>query len=252
MESIAEGRIFGKIPIYWYSILRFNTHPSMSHPHEYILKEYQYAINHLAPTVPAEIKAEAQKTCEALLTDPNTDEKRISEAMATTGKAEYPYRYAYNELTGLTKLEKLKEHVLEHVDDAVKKKLEDILASGANIEEITRSKMFEEQFNADEKYQIEDGFMDAEEHVKEEMKELSEKDLPKYDKLVKKYEGQRDEIQKQIDILRALASHDKKWEAEILDKVKNFEEGWLVTMPDPKLETVKKEIEYWQGVFGEE
>jgi hypothetical protein len=30
-----------------------------------------------------------------------------------------------------------------------------------------------------------------------------------------------------------------------------FEEGWLATMPDPDLETVKKEIEYWQGVFGE-
>lgn len=224
----------------------------MSHPHEYLLKEYQYAIKHLAPTVPVEVKAEAQKMVDMLLTDPNTDEKRISEAMSITGKAEYPHRQAYNELTGVTKLEKLKEHVLEHVDDKVKKKLEEILASGANIEEITRSKFFEEQFDADEKYQIEDGFLDAEEHVKEEMKELSEKDLAKYGKLVKKYEAERDEVEKQIEILRAMASHDKKWEAEILDKVKNFEEGWLVTMPDPKLETVKKEIEYWKGVFGEE
>jgi hypothetical protein len=172
--------------------------------------------------------------------------------MARTGKAEYPHRHAYGELTAATRLEKLKEHVLEHVDEAVKKKLETLLSSGASIEEITQSKMFEEQFNADEKYQIEDGFTDAEEHIKEEMKELSKKDLARYDKLVKKYEGEGNEIQKQIDILRAMASHDKKWEAEILDKVEIFEEGWLVTMPDPKLETVKKEIEYWQGVFGEE
>lgn len=216
------------------------------------MKEYQYAINHLAPTVPAEVKDEGKKILDQLLADPNASEESIHEAMARTGRAEYPHRHAFNELTGATKLEKLKEHVLEHVDDKVKKKLEEILSSGANIEEITRSKMFEDDFTAEEKYQIEDGLMDAEEHVKEEMKELSEKDLSKYNELVKKYEAEGDEIQKQIDILRAMASHDKKWEAEILEKVKVFEEGWLVTLPDPKLETIQKEIEYWKGVFGEE
>jgi len=224
----------------------------MSHPHEFLLKEYQYAIKHLAPTVPVEIKTEAQKMCDAFLADPNATEEHIHEAMNRTGKAEYPHRHAYNELTGATRLEKLKERVLEHVDDKVKKKLEELLSSGVNIEEITRSKMFEEQFDADEKYQIEDGLLDAEEHVKEEMKELSEKDLSKYNALVKKYEARRAEIEKQLDILRAMGSHDKKWQAEILDKVKTFEEGWLVTLPDPKLETIVKEIEYWQGVFGEE
>lgn len=222
------------------------------HPHEYLIKEYQYAIKHLVPTVPVEVKDEAQKMHDQLLADPNTTEERVCGAMARTGKAEYPHRHAFNELTGAAKFEKLKERVLEHVDEAVKKKLEEILSSGANIEEITQSKIFEERFAPDERYQIEDGLMDAEEHVKEEMKELSEKDLSKYNELVRKHEEQRDGIQKQIDVLRAMASHDKKWEAEILEKVKVFEEGWLVTMPDPKLETVKKEIEYWQGVFGEE
>jgi hypothetical protein len=223
----------------------------MSHPHEFFLQEYQYAINHLVPTVPAEIKNEAQKMHDLLLADPNADEERIAEAVSKTGRAEYPHRQAFLELTTQTRLEKVKEIVLEHVDENVKAKLEEILASGANIEEITRGKMFEEKFTAEERYQIEDGLMDAEEHVKEDLKEQSEAEPEKYNQLVKKYEEQRDEIEKQISILRAMASHDKKWKDEILSKAEMFEEGWLATMPDPDLETVKKEIEYWQGVFGE-
>jgi hypothetical protein len=223
----------------------------MSHPLEFFLQEYQYAINHLVPTVPAEIKNEAQKMHDLLLVDPNADEERIAEAVSKTGRAEYPHRQAFLELTTQTRLEKVKEIVLEHVDENVKAKLEEILASGANIEEITRSKIFEEKFTAEERYQIEDGFMDAEEHVKEDLKKQSEVESEKYNQLVKKYEEQRDEIEKQISILRAMASHDKKWKDEILSKAEMFEEGWLATMPDPELETVKKEIEYWQGVFGE-
>lgn len=222
------------------------------HLHHFLFQEYQFALDHLAPTVPVEIKTEGQRAHDQLLADPNATEEQIREAMARTGKAEYPHRHAYNELTGATRLERLKEHVLEHVDETVKKKLEELLSSGANIEEIVRSKMFEENFTAEEKHQVEDGILDGEEHVREEMKELTKKDSFQYGELVKKYEAGRDEIQKQIDILRAMAGHDKKWEAEILDKAKVFEEGWLVTLPDPKLETVKKEIEYWQGVFGEE
>lgn len=222
------------------------------HPHEYLLKEYQYAIKHLPPTVPAEIKNEAQKMHDQFLADPNASENTILQAMAKTGRAEYPYRHAFFELTSSTRIERLKEEVLEHVSEETKKKLEVILASGADIVEITRSKMFEDDFTAEERFQIECGLLDADEHLKDELEDLSEKDQGKFDKLVKKYEDQKNEIAKQLEILRAMASHDPKWQAEILDKVKTFEEGWLITMPDTKLETVKKEIEYWKGVFGEE
>lgn len=222
------------------------------HPHEYLLKEYQVAINHLAPTVPAEIKDEAQKRHDQLLADPNAAEEKIHEALILTGRAEYPHRHAFNELTKSVRLEKIKEEVLEHVEEVTKKKLEKILASGANIEEAFHSRFFEEEFAPEEKSQIECGMIDAEEHVKEETREIKKADQTAYQILAEKYTKQRDEIQKQIDILRALASHDKKWEAEILDKAKVFEEGWSVTEKDPDLETVKKEIEYWQGVFGEE
>jgi len=227
-------------------------HNNMFHPHEYLLKEYQHAINHLAPTVPANVKNEAQAMHDQLLADPNAAEKSIGAALVKTGLAEYPYRHAFQDLTRTTRLEKVKESVLDHVEEETKRKLEEILASGANIEEAVNSKFLENNFSPEERNQIECGLIDAEEHVKEEMKDLEEKDKTNYGNLVKKYETQREEIQKQINLLRAMASHDKKWEAEILDKVKTFEEGWSVTEKDPDLDTVKKEIEYWQGVFGEE
>jgi len=224
----------------------------MSHPHEYLLKEYQVAIKHLAPTVPTEVKDEAQKMYDQFLADPNVSEEQIHEALVRTGRAEYPHRHAFKDLTNVVRLEKVKQSVLEHVDEPTRKKLEEILASGANIEEVSHSSFFEDNFTSEEKNQIECGLTDAEEHVKEEISEMGETEKKAYDVLVKKYTKQAEEIQKQIDILRAMASQDEKWQAEILDKVKVFEEGWSVTEPDTNLDTVEKEIEYWQGVLGEE
>ncbi|MBU0646063.1 hypothetical protein KJ611_01115 [Patescibacteria group bacterium] len=70
----------------------------MSHPHEALLKEYQVAIDHLAPTVPVEVKSQAQQIHDQLLANETVPKEEIIAAMAQTGLAEYPHRHAYEEL----------------------------------------------------------------------------------------------------------------------------------------------------------
>lgn len=70
----------------------------MPHPHEYLLKEYQVAINNLAPTVPVPVKEEAEKMHNDLLTNEAAGKDEIIAAMIKTGEAEYPHRHAFEQL----------------------------------------------------------------------------------------------------------------------------------------------------------
>ena len=77
-----------------------------------------------------------------------------------------------------------------------------------------------------------------------------EKD-PKYQKLLKKYQTEQEELIKEIEKLDALKTKDAKWKDEIEATVKRLKEGFLVTERDPQKEEIEKEIEYWLGTLGE-
>ena len=157
----------------------------MPHPHESLLKEYQFAITHLVPTVPEEIKSQAQKMYDDLLANESAAKEEIIIAMSQTGLAEYPHRHAFEEL---------KTDGSETVD-----------ASSAE-----------------------------------------------YQTALANWQKHTEEINQQINELEGLKDQDPKWSDEIANKAARFREGFLVTERDPELEEVKKEIEYWQGRFGQE
>ncbi len=71
----------------------------MTHPHQAMLDEYKFAVDHLVPTVPAEAKAQAVAAHLALSANIAASEEEIRQAMFETGVAEYPHRHAFVELT---------------------------------------------------------------------------------------------------------------------------------------------------------
>lgn len=227
---------------------------AMSHPFKALLDEYKVAIDHLVPSVPEEIKKEAEESLSKLLADENVPEGEIQSAIVKTGKAEYPHRKAYQELVGKKVEDRRLEIVLDHVEPNVKAILEKHLKDGASLDQIVKSDIFEEELTPEERHQVEDGILDAADHVKEEMTAEKVGDDPAYQKLVENWTKHRDEIDAKITELEGLKSRDKagKWGEEIDARVERFREGFLVTERDPELEEVKKEIEYWIGTFGEE
>lgn len=224
----------------------------MNHPHEFLLQEYQVAIDHLAPTVPADVKIQAQKLHDDLLADPNATEDEVRAALSMTGAAEYPHRHAFNELTAGGVEARRVEITLEHVESEVAEKVKKLTDSGVTMNEVTNSKLFETDFTPEERHQIEDALLDADIHIREEFGKDAVSDEKKYAALLKKWEKRRDEILAKIDELEALKNKDEKWHDEIVEKVKRFREGFSVTEADPELEEVEKEIEYWRGTMGEE
>lgn len=224
----------------------------MPHSFQSHLDEYQFAIDHLAPTVPAEVKTKAQTMHDDLQANPEATEDEIDAAMTQTGLAEYPHRHALEELTSGDKEKRRAEIVLDHVEAPVAEKVKRLVDSGVTLGELVSSKLFETDFDAEERHQVEDALLDADIHIREEFGAEAATDEKRYETLVKKWEKTRDEIAAKIDELEKMKNKDEKWHDEIVEKVKRFREGFLVTEPDVSLNEVEKEIEYWKGTMGEE
>ncbi|MFH1404995.1 MAG: hypothetical protein ABIH21_02760 [Patescibacteria group bacterium] len=224
----------------------------MPHPHKSLLDEFQYAIDHFAISVPNEVKKEAQKLHDDLLADENADENKIQKVLFEIGLKTYSPRMAFHELSHNDTEEKVKAIVLDHVDRPVSEKLKLHLDSGVRLDEIIESDIFEEGFSAEERYQVEDGVLVAKQRIHDETLETFDKNSDEYVRLLKKWEDHAVAILEAIKKLEDLAVNNSQYKDEILQKSKRLKEGFLVTEPDPELDEIKNEIEYWQGLISEE
>jgi len=224
----------------------------MPHPHASLLKEFQIAIDHIVPSVPKEIRAEAQKLHDALLKNEDASEEEIEAALAQVGIAEYPHRKASQEIAGKLEEQTRLALVLEHVDETVRAMLKKHLDAGVPLVEIVRSSLFETELTPEQRYQVEDALLDAADHVREELAKAIDPSSEKYLKLVERWRAHAATIEEKIQELEKLAAKDPKWKEEIQNKAARFREGFSVTERDPELEEVEKEIEYWKDTLGEQ
>ncbi|MBI2550777.1 hypothetical protein HYV73_00320 [Candidatus Uhrbacteria bacterium] len=223
----------------------------MPHHFKAMLDEYKFAIDHLVPTVPAEVAEEAKRMYKELLANQDATEEQIRAALVQTGRGEFAARRAYHALMDATVEEKTKLFVLEHLDPAVRGKVEKIVASGVSLASIMQSDLFEKEFTPEERYQFEHGFLDAQTHVKEEMDPVALAEDPAYKKKLAEEEQNLAAIEEAINALEALATQEPTIRTEALERVKTFREGLSVTERDPELADVKNEVEYWKGVLAE-
>lgn len=218
-----------------------------------MLDEFQYAIKHFVPTLPPPIKEEAQRIHDDLSQNEAVDEAAIKHAFYTIGIKEYPYRRAFQELTSSTAEEMLNTMVLEHVDGTVRGVIKPHLDAGVSLEELVSSDLFTESLDAKQRYQVEDGILVAKDKLAENLKTQVGGQAERYQALVGKWTREAEKIQEAIGELEQLAQGgDENQQAEIKNKVARFREGFLITEPDPELDVVKKEIEYWRDTFASE
>ncbi len=225
----------------------------MSHPHEYLLKEFQISIDKLVPLTPKEVIDEAKKLHEELAANIASTEKQVHDALVYVGRKEFPYRKAYEELCAGDEEQRLQKDVFERLEPAVREKIHNVTHHGVHVLDYVNSPLFEEQLTGDERYQVEQAILMAHDVLNKQCSERATEREKNYEELVAKWKAEEERLQGLIDTLRSFADRDAKWHDEILGRVATLEEGWSVVERDPSEEEVKKEIEYWTDVFaGEE
>ncbi len=224
----------------------------MSHPHESYLKEFEIAIQKMVPLTPEEIIEEAKKLHAELSADQNTNEKQINQAMALIGRKEFPYRKAFHELCAGDEEQRLQQLVFERIEESLAKKIKELTSHGVILEDYVKSPLFEEQLEGDDRHQIEQAILLADDILKNQCDERAHARQKTYDELVKKWTDEADRLQGLINHLRSMATVDAKWLGEINSICDRLEEGWSVVERDPEEEEIKKEIEYWTAVLHDE
>lgn len=224
----------------------------MSHPHQSFLDEFAIAIKRMVPLTPKEVIEEAKKLHLELSENEESTEKQIHQALSVIGRKEYPYRKAYEELCAGDEEQRLQSAVFERLDEAVLKKVQEMTKHGVVLEEYVASSLFEEQLEGDERYQVEQAILLADEVLDNQCDDRAHKRKTDYEELVKSHKEKSDELQGKIDQLRAMASEDPKWTGEIEGAASRLEEGWSITEKDPTEVEIIKELEYWNTVLHEE
>lgn len=223
----------------------------MPHPHDYFLKEFQCAIEKMRHYAPAEVVTEAQKMHDDLLANPDATEMQIHFALSEIGKKEFPYRKAYHDLCASDEEQRLQSLVFERLDEAVKQKVMEHTKHGVLIDHYVKSKLFEEELTPEERLQIENAVLLAEDVLNSQCDDRAGKRHGQFEELIAKWTAQRDRLQKMIDTLRAMASKGGKWREDILASVNRLEESWSVAEQQVSEEDIKKEVEYWDTVLHE-
>ncbi len=221
----------------------------MNNEAEAMLKEFKVVIDRL-PSHLTHIKTEADKLYNELSGKEDLVPQDVHKALVKIGKQEYPHRHALEDLLEAEGIEMKNQAIMNHVEPGVAAKLKPLFESGVGIEDIVKSNMFEVEFNAEERYQIENGILHYQHEMRDELPHFVSEHKTKYDKLLDKWQKHMIELEKMIDELRQLAPKDRHWTPEIRDKISLFEEGWSIVEKDPDELAIKKEIEYWQGTLG--
>jgi hypothetical protein len=223
----------------------------MTHPHQSYLDEFKISIDKLVPLTPLEIKDEANKILKDLSNDVNADEKQIHQALTLIGRKEFPYRKAYQELCAGDEEQRLQKLVFERIDESVKSKITAVTEHGVMIDDFVASDMFEEQLTPQERLQVEQAILLAEDTLDHQCDERAHKRHAQYEDLVDRWTKEAARLQGLIDNLRAMGDEDPKWKGEIDSVCDRLEEGWSIVERDPSEEEIKKELEYWNTVLHE-
>jgi hypothetical protein len=223
----------------------------MTHPNKYLLLELDIAIKKIPPTL-SNLKTEAQARLKAFESDETTSEDSILGYLAELGRQEFPHRHALVELHKQYGKDVEDKMVIEHLDEAVAKKVQTMLDSGVVLEELINSDWFEDKLDAAERYQVEDGILLARYKIEQEDGGLIAAHKDDFDKLVSKWESEAQKIEALLEKLEALAGKDERYKDEIKEQVKQFKSGWSIVERDPSSEEIKGTIDYWEGIFEDE
>ncbi len=214
-----------------------------------LFHELEFAIKHLPPSMPEETMKRIWDTFNNLKAHEDASEHDVHNAMIEIGKLEWPHRQAYNDMMMACCSKTQHQMLLDALSEKTRKKFIAIGGNDATVQEIVHSKLFEEKLTPEERYEVQEAALNVRLQMFEFMKGQIQARPQEYKERYEKALKEQAAIERGIDDLEKLAAVDEDWRPEILGRVEQMRMGWSIAEPDITLDTVKKEIEYWQGTL---
>jgi len=222
----------------------------MEHPQKNELFLLKKSIDSIPYTYSEKDKKAFENKYLKLEANPKATREEISALIVEVGKATWVHRKAYEEFIDTYFKDKLEDYFRIHLDPVVAGKYKEFVKSGRNINDVRRTKEFEEYFTSEENLLIEKALFTARDEIRVSVKGTINDRTDEYNEHVKVFEQKKKDYVNMIKSLKEMADKSEKWAPEILDKIAMFEEGWSVIERDFDEDKLRHEIEYWQGVTG--
>jgi len=222
----------------------------MEHPQKNELFLLKKTIEAIPFTYPENKKKDFENIYQKMEADSKVAKEEIRAKIIEIGKATWTHRMAYEEFISTYYQDKLEEYFLMHLDKVLIDKYKAFIKSGNKINDVRRTKEFEEYFTAEENLLIEKALFTARDEIKVSVQGTINDKTAEYDDYVKSFEQKKKDYENMIQSLKEMADKSEKWALEIMDKITMFEEGWSVIERDFDEDKLRHEIEYWQGVTG--
>lgn len=231
----------------------------LRHPHAYTLELLRLAVDKLPPTFSVASRAHYDERLKAFQADPGIPYDEISATIVALGKESWPFRRAYNDLYDRYGRASEEAHLLTNLDAGIREKYERFLHEGGKINHIEAARSaeamraavpFESYFTPEEKFGITQALLSAREEARQEIDELVVgKKREEYGELVAQYAAEQRQIESSLGELRALGAVSRKWQPDIVGRLRTLEEGWSIVERPLTLADARHEVDYWKGTL---
>lgn len=222
------------------------------HPHHFTLEILRNLIASAPGLFPADRRAAMEQRAEAMAADASVRLPEIEKTVIEFGKEIWPYRKAFDDLHDRYGRAKEEAMMREKLDPETLSKMLEFVRDGGRLEDARNGALLEESFTPEEKFAIGQAMIAAHEAVKEDLeKQCVAEKKAEFEEIVKHYRGVEEKLIDRVDTLRGMGEASPHWTADILEKVRAFEEGFGFLGREFTLDDVNASIEYYRGAIEE-
>lgn len=225
---------------------------NMSHPHFFTINLLKNLIATAPMTFPKSRQEDMLKRADDFLNNPESALSDIEQTIISYGREIWPYRESYQKMYELYGRQPEEEKLASFLSGDLKNKYLKFLDDRGNIEKLTPgAPSLENYFTSDEQAALVEAELKAHDAVHNTIEKLiiGEKQ-EEYYQLLEVYKNEERQIEEKLKELKAIGEHAPKWQTEIDEKVKAFEEGFGYLERPVALADVVGELEYYLGVVG--
>lgn len=186
----------------------------------------------------------------ALERDPNTKLEDIEAKIIEFGAELWPYNESHEAFHKIHGVQVERRLMAEKLSPAARIEFDKFVKGGGDIESVRHGEKFEHFFSPEIRAELIEAELAAHDEVHAQMEKLLSGDKRRdFDALLASYREKLDAIMKKIGELEALGRQPTAWQAEIVDKVKTFREGFAYVERPPSLDDVQREIQYYVDIM---
>lgn len=223
------------------------------HPHHFTLTLLKGVIDGAPKVFSSARREEMFKEYQNLLANQQISRTEIEEKIIAFGKEIWPYRTTFQKM--LDRYGHGKEEALlgQELNPELHNKFQAFIKDGGCLDDFRKGTVLEETFTSEEKFALGQAMLNIRSRILSELETACQNEkAAEFNELLEENKKIRDRWVEKINILKGLAKQSPKWEAEIKERARAFEESFSFIEKSYNEEDLANAVDYYHDIIAEE